>query len=65
MARMTSLQSEQAEGSASASMSAHYCKTKDSAHFVGVDVGTNSARACIINDDGVILGYAAEDIRQW
>lgn len=34
-------------------------------HFIGVDVGTGSARACIINDKGDIVGLASENIGLW
>lgn len=34
-------------------------------HYVGVDVGTGSARACIINQKGDIVGVAAQEIALW
>ncbi len=34
-------------------------------HYIGVDVGTGSARACIMNDQGVIVGLAAQNIGLW
>ncbi|KAI1921897.1 hypothetical protein LOZ66_006588 [Ophidiomyces ophidiicola] len=34
-------------------------------HFIGVDVGTGSARACIIDDKGDIVGLASENIGLW
>ncbi|TPX11035.1 uncharacterized protein E0L32_008072 [Thyridium curvatum] len=34
-------------------------------HFIGVDVGTGSARACIIDSSGEIKGLAAENIKLW
>lgn len=34
-------------------------------HYIGVDVGTGSARACIINDKGDIVGLASENIGLW
>ena len=34
-------------------------------HFIGIDVGTGSARACIINQQGDILGLASENIGLW
>ena len=62
---MTPLQSKQTEES-TAQMNGYSCNIYDpKAHYIGVDVGTGSARACIINHEGGILGYAAEDIHQW
>ena len=57
MTGMTPLQSKQTEES-TAQINGHSCN-------IGVDVGTGSARVCIINHEGDILGYAAEDIHQW
>lgn len=34
-------------------------------HFIGIDVGTGSARACIIDDKGNIVGLASENIGLW
>ncbi|KAH7045820.1 FGGY family of carbohydrate kinase [Macrophomina phaseolina] len=34
-------------------------------HYIGVDVGTGSARACIMNDQGDIVGLASENIGLW
>ena len=34
-------------------------------HFIGIDVGTGSARACVINDQGTILAVASENISIW
>lgn len=34
-------------------------------HYIGIDVGTGSARACIINGKGDILGMASENIGLW
>lgn len=34
-------------------------------HYIGIDVGTGSARACIINDHGDIVGLASENIGLW
>jgi len=34
-------------------------------HYIGIDVGTGSARACIINDNGDIVGLASENIGLW
>ena len=34
-------------------------------HYIGIDVGTGSARACIIDAKGDILGLASENIGLW
>lgn len=34
-------------------------------HYIGIDVGTGSARACIINEVGDIVGLASENIGLW
>ena len=34
-------------------------------HYIGIDVGTGSARACIINESGDIVGLASENIGLW
>lgn len=34
-------------------------------HYIGIDVGTGSARACIINVKGDIVGVASENIGMW
>ena len=34
-------------------------------HYIGIDVGTGSARACIINGKGDIVGLASENIGLW
>lgn len=34
-------------------------------HFIGIDVGTGSARACIIDAKGEIVGLASENIGLW
>lgn len=34
-------------------------------HFIGIDVGTGSARACIIDFSGEIKGLAAQEIKLW
>ena len=34
-------------------------------HYIGIDVGTGSARACIMNDKGDIVGLASENIALW
>jgi ribulose kinase len=34
-------------------------------HYIGIDVGTGSARACIIDAKGNIVGLASENIGLW
>jgi ribulose kinase len=34
-------------------------------YYIGIDVGTGSARACIIDDKGDIVGLASENIGLW
>ncbi|KAI5295127.1 hypothetical protein KEM52_002297 [Ascosphaera acerosa] len=34
-------------------------------HYIGVDVGTGSARACVIDESGDIVGLASENIALW
>ncbi|RJE23637.1 hypothetical protein PHISCL_04013 [Aspergillus sclerotialis] len=34
-------------------------------HYIGIDVGTGSARACIIDCKGDIVGLASENIGLW
>lgn len=34
-------------------------------HYIGIDVGTGSARACIIDGNGDIVGLATENIGLW
>lgn len=34
-------------------------------HYIGIDVGTGSARACIMNAKGDIVGLASENIGLW
>ena len=34
-------------------------------HYIGIDVGTGSARACIIDEKGDIVGLASENTSLW
>jgi len=34
-------------------------------YYIGIDVGTGSARACIVDDKGDIVGLASENIGLW
>lgn len=34
-------------------------------YYIGIDVGTGSARACIIDEGGEILALATREIRTW
>ncbi|KUJ15478.1 Pentulose kinase [Mollisia scopiformis] len=34
-------------------------------HYIGLDVGTGSARAYIIDSEGELVGHASENIQQW
>jgi len=34
-------------------------------HYIGIDVGTGSARACVMNGQGEIVGLASENIALW
>ncbi|CAG8216947.1 unnamed protein product [Penicillium salamii] len=35
------------------------------AHYIGIDVGTGSARACVIDGQGNIVGLASQNIETW
>ncbi len=34
-------------------------------HYIGIDVGTGSARACVIDNTGNIVGLTSENIGLW
>ncbi|CAG8407454.1 unnamed protein product [Penicillium salamii] len=34
-------------------------------HYVGIDVGTGSARACVVDEQGNIVGLASQSIKTW
>lgn len=34
-------------------------------HYIGIDVGTGSARACLIDSSGDIKALASEPIKLW
>lgn len=34
-------------------------------HYIGIDVGTGSARACVIDHQGNIVGLASQSIKTW
>ena len=37
----------------------------DSLHYIGIDVGTGSVRACVMDESGDIKGLAAENVGLW
>lgn len=39
--------------------------TTESEHYIGVDIGTGSARVCIVDRTGDIKAVASKDIRTW
>jgi glycerol kinase len=34
-------------------------------YYIGIDVGTGSARACVANHSGDVVGLASKDIGLW
>ena len=32
------------------------------AHYIGIDVGSASARACVIDEDGELVSFAVQEI---
>ncbi|KAF3393935.1 hypothetical protein F1880_004818 [Penicillium rolfsii] len=34
-------------------------------HYIGIDVGTGIARACVIDHEGNIVGLASQGIKTW
>lgn len=53
------------QGSRQASMDAREDIQPHQDHYIGIDVGTGSARACIIDSKGDIVGLASENIGLW
>ena len=35
------------------------------AHYLGIDIGTGSVRACLMDESGEIKALASEDISVW
>ena len=60
--RVTQLQSSTTRSSSTDSHNELHIKSD---HYIGIDVGTGSARACIINEQGDIVGLASENIGLW
>ncbi|KAK4495981.1 hypothetical protein PRZ48_013249 [Zasmidium cellare] len=52
-------------GSRQMSVDPHNELNPEKNHYIGIDVGTGSARACIMNDKGDIVGLASENIGLW
>ena len=46
-------------------MASQNAKQSEQSHYIGIDVGTGSARACIMNSNGDIVGLASKDIALW
>lgn len=64
MAQMTFLTTLEQESRRS-SIDSYNEITLQTEHYVGIDVGTGSARACIINSKGDIVGLDSENIGLW
>lgn len=54
-----------AHSSKVASPDPHHELRPEQSHYIGVDVGTGSARACIIGETGELVGLASENIGLW
>ncbi len=65
MAAASPLQQTHHSSSKQASGDPHHDLRPEQNHYIGIDVGTGSARACIINDDGDIVGLSSENIGLW
>lgn len=61
----TSSEADLHEPSRKGSMDPHNDLNIHQDHYIGIDVGTGSARACVINASGDIIGLATENIGLW
>lgn len=43
----------------------HDERNQESDHYIGIDVGTGSARACVVDYQGNIIGSASENTGLW
>jgi FGGY-family pentulose kinase len=62
---LRNVQQQHTSSTRSSSTDSHHDIRVQSDHYIGIDVGTGSARACIINQQGDIVGLASEDIGLW